>query len=155
MNLRSIANSYTRVINPNVVATLNRSNGYLTLDSGRRVPQFTQTPIIIQMQALSFGDIQSIEGLNIQGYRRKIYTNSFVAGLIRVGQKGGDLIVFDPATPGAPPEGNTWLCAHVLEPWGPWRAFVMTLQNNITSSEQGPSLDFSDAGNSQYLPGTT
>jgi hypothetical protein len=129
MNLRGVANSVTRVLNPNVDATRRRSTGYTTLPGGERVPAYEDIPVRLQVQALAYGDIQKIDGLNLQGYRRKIYTDGVLSGLIRVGQKGGDLIVFDPTNPLSPPEGTIWLCAHVLEQWSPWCTVAITLQN--------------------------
>lgn len=127
MNLRGLVNTYTRGINPNTRATRKRSNGYNTDAAGKRTPIYDDCPVTLQVQALSFGDLQQLDGLNIQGTRRAIYTNGVLSGVIRVAQKGGDLIVF-PA--GVMPEGNTWLCVHVLEQWGPWCKVAITLQND-------------------------
>lgn len=126
MKLRSLANSITKTVNPNLQAVRRRSSGYTTRSDGSRIPLYADVPVTLQVQALSFGDIQKIDGLNIQGVRRKIYTDGVLSGLIRVGQKGGDVIVFPD---GALPEGNTWLCVHVLEQWDSWCAVVITLQN--------------------------
>lgn len=128
MNLRGIANSVTRAVNPNVQGTVKRSDGYDTKANGVRVPKYTDQPVTVQAQALSYGDLRQLEGLNIQGVKRAIYVNGAVAGLIRVGQKGGDIIVF-PA--GTFYEGTTWLCVHVLEQWPDWCKFAITLQDEL------------------------
>lgn len=125
-NLRALANSRTTTVNPNTIATLRRSSGSTIRPGGVRVPEYSESQVSVQVQALSFGDLQQIDGLNIQGVRRALYVNGAVAGVIRAAEKGGDLIVFPPGTL---PEGDTWLIVHVLEPWSQWSKFVITLQN--------------------------
>jgi hypothetical protein len=126
MGLRALANSITRTVNPNVQAIRRRSDGYTSKPNGARLPLYDDTPVVVQVQALAYGDIQKIDGLNIQGVRRKIYTDGVLSGLIRVRSKGGDMIVFPDGTL---PEGNAWLCVHVLEQWAEWCAVVITLQD--------------------------
>lgn len=114
MNLHAIVAGAIGAVNPFIGATRRRSAGYSTNADGSRVPQWTNLPVSLQVQALTYTDITKLDALNIQGARRAIYTNGSVFGLIRVGQKGGDLIVF---APGTLPEGDIWLAAHVLETW--------------------------------------
>ena len=128
VNLRGIANSATSAINPNVRATVLRSAGSTTLPNGARVPKYKTSQAIVQVQALSFSDLTQADGLNIQGVRRAVYVNGAVAGLIRIKQKGGDVLVFDQGTL---IEGTTWLCVHVLEQWPQWCKFIITLQDEI------------------------
>jgi hypothetical protein len=127
VNLRAIANGVTRAINPNVVCERWRNTGYTTADSGKRTPDWSKAPINVQVQALTYDDLKQLDGLNIQGVRRKIFTNTQVASVIRAAEKGGDLLVF-PA--GVLPEGTTWLCVQVLERWPDWCTFVITLQDD-------------------------
>lgn len=157
MNLRKIANSITRSINPNVGAVLLRSIGAAKKPGGVRVPQYGQTPIQVQVQALSFGDLAQLDGLNIQGVRRKIYLDGFAAGVIRVARQGGDVLIFER---GLLPEGTTWLAVHVLEQWqdgfagAAWCTVAITLQDETQIDlASTPSLDFSNPDNSQNLPG--
>lgn len=128
MNLRAIANAATSRINPNVPAVLKRSNGYVTRSNGTRVPTYdADVPISAQVQAMSGGDLRQVEGLNIQGQMRGIYVNGAIDGVVRVGQQGGDLIVF--AAGVLLSEESTWLCVHVLEQWSDWAKVVAVLQN--------------------------
>ncbi len=126
VNLRAAVNAQTRAINPNVSATLSQSTGSILKPGGVRVPTYSTTAIVLQVQALSFGDLQQLDGLNIQGVRRAVYANGAIAGLIRAAQKGGDIITF---SPGQFPEGDTWLCVHVLEQWPNWCKIAITLQD--------------------------
>jgi hypothetical protein len=77
----------------------------------------------VQVQALSYDDLRQIEGLQLQGVRRKAYVTGTWDGVIRSQDKGGDVIVFPPGTL---PQGDTWLVAHVLEYWPQWTAVVLT-----------------------------
>lgn len=154
MNLRGIANAATKAINPNVTCTRQRSTGSITRPGGVRVPQYATDTLVVQVQALSAGELRQLDGLNIQGVRRAVYANGVIAGAIRAARVGGDILVF-PA--GTLPEGNTWLCVHVLEQWPDWCKIAVTLQDGpsafAANPGQLPSLDFSQANNSQYLPG--
>lgn len=78
-----------------------------------------------QVQPVSWRDIQQMEGLNLQGTRWKIYLNGQVDGLVRVENKGGDLIIL-PETSRHP---GTWLVALVLEQWPDWVVAAITLQD--------------------------
>lgn len=132
MNLRGIANTYTRTVNPNVRARIERSAGYTTRDDGQQVPNYDKTDIECQVQALTYSDLMKLDGLNIQGTRRAIYVNGAVSSIIRAKQVGGDVVRF---APGLLPEGDVWLCVHVLEQWqdggngAAWAKFAITLQN--------------------------
>ena len=129
MNLHGLVVGVINAVNPNVIASVQRSTGYTTGDDGKRTPTYTTFSVSVQPQALTFTDITQLEGLNIQGIRRKIYLNTAtgdVEGLVRAQQRGGDVLTF-PA--GTFPEGNVWLAAHVLEHWPDWEAIALTLQD--------------------------
>lgn len=75
-----------------------------------------------QVQPLQYKDIQLMDGLNLQGTRRKFYLFGAVDGLVRPDNKGGDLIT--------DPDNNVWLVATVSEQWSrSWVAALATLQN--------------------------
>jgi hypothetical protein len=126
VNLRGIVNPATSFINPNVGATLRRNTGYNTAASGKRTPIFQDVAIQLQVQSLTKSEIQHLDGLNIQGVGRAAYFYGHVFGLVRAKQAGGDMIVFPEGTF---PEGNEWLCVHVLEQWPDWGKVAITLQN--------------------------
>jgi hypothetical protein len=126
VNLHGIVSPAISTINPPVIATLKRSAGYTTAADGTRTPQYTQVPnISVQMQALTYSDLQHLDGLNIQGVRRAVYLNGAALAVVRPLQTGGDLFVFPDGTL---PEGNTWLVAYVLEAWPDWCKCAITLQ---------------------------
>jgi len=130
VNLRAVVNPAIQFINPDVQATLKRSTGYTVQPNGKRVPTYEDRQLMLQVQALSPGEIKHLDGLNIQGVMRAAYFDGSIFGLVRVARKGGDVVVFPTGTF---PEGDEWLCVHVLEQWGPWGKVALTLQNPETA----------------------
>lgn len=129
MNLRAVANSVTRAVNPNLPATLFISTGN-TVVNFVPIPAYTQASVLAQVQPVSSGDIRQLDALNIQGAEKSIYLNGAALAINRIKNLGGDLIVF---APGALPEGNTWLVLANLEQWGgsTWCKVVVKLQDDI------------------------
>lgn len=122
MNLAAIVGPVVGAVNPRVPLTLQTSTGWTTEPDGSRVPSYA-APVTVtgQVQALTYRDLQQVEGLNLNGTRRAIYLFGEVDATVRVSQKGGDLIT-DAA-------GNVWLTALVLEQWPGWCKVAATLQN--------------------------
>lgn len=83
----------------------------------------TALTVMAQVQALTFRDLQQIDGLNLQGTRRAIYLYGKVQGINRAENKGGDLI-----TVAAGDAAGKWLVAEVLEQWPDWVKVACTQQ---------------------------
>lgn len=120
MNLRQIANRATASINPNIPAIVRRYSGY-TVGPGRtRIPTYEpDKQITIQLQPLTKGDLQHVDGLNIQGLFKSIHVNGNFYSVNREMQKGGDLFIID---------GKTWLVIEPLELWPDWARLLVCLQ---------------------------
>ena len=127
MNLRGIANSATRAVNPNIAAAVRVSAGYDTMPDGNRVPKFAELPFTAQVQALQYNDMVHLDGLNIQGIRRAIYLNGTIDSVKRINRQGGDLIKI-----ASGPNAGTWLVALVLEQWPDWAKCAVTLQDQAS-----------------------
>jgi hypothetical protein len=125
MNLRQIANRSTSAINPNIPATLKRSNGYKTDDAGQRTPIYETLSGTVQVQAMSAGDLQHTENLNIQGVLRAVYINGNWVGVVRGDAKGGDVLQFAKSNHGAV---HNWLVVSVVESWTEWTKVIVCLQ---------------------------
>lgn len=121
MDLHGIAGPIIAAVNPMISGTLQASTGYTTEDDGTQVPAYA-TPVTadIQVQALTYKDLQQIDGLNIQGEARAIYLYGAWEAVLRPDSKGGDLIAFD---------GQTWLVKQTLEQWPDWTKVVAVRQN--------------------------
>ena len=125
MNLHAIVSGAIGTINPNQQLTVQVSTG------STKNADFTSTPTYApaqtvpgQVQALSWGDLRQLEGLNIQGVTHAIYLNGDIEGLVRSQNKGGDLIT--------DAVGNDYLVTTVLENWSPtagWTKVAVVLQD--------------------------
>jgi hypothetical protein len=129
MDLRSIANQVSNVVNPNIMVRLQISTGSTIGAAGRQQPQYN--PAITgpaQIQALDNVDLKKMEGMNISGSARAIYMRGNLAGVIRPDSKGGDLITVPPA-PGVPALFvGLWLTTKVLESWPLWTKVAIVKQ---------------------------
>lgn len=123
MNLHAIAVPAVATVNPMIIGTVKTSTGFSTASDGTRTPTYsTATGVPLQVQALDARELAQLDGINIEGLRRKIYINADVQGVDRKQGKGGDLIIFN---------GQTWLVVVVFETWdadGPWCSVGVVLQ---------------------------
>lgn len=117
MNLRAIANSVTRSVNPNMEAQLMLNMGYRTDESGKREPYFEPHAVTIQTQSLNSTERQEFDGLMQQGKMLSVYVTGQFAVLRRIEGKGADKLVF---TPYGETEPTEWLIKQVTESWPDW-----------------------------------
>jgi hypothetical protein len=123
MNLHGIAASAVGAVNPFVDASLQASDGYTTGNGGKRTPKYLRAVRIkAQVQALSYRDLAQVDGLNLNGTRRKLYLYGEVDGVVRSIAKGGDLVTLLS-------DQTTWLVVQVLEQWPDWCSVAVTLQD--------------------------
>lgn len=126
MNLHGIVRGAITTVNPDIPATLLCSTGYTTDSSGERTPTFDTFTGDIQVQACSGKDIERTNFLNIQGVLRTVYDYGNWTGIVRVDEKGGDILQF-PQVPGAAIQ--TWKVVIVKETWPDWCSFIVQLQD--------------------------
>lgn len=126
MNLRAIANSVTCAINPNIEATLKQNNGFSYGDDGSQIPSYTESKVIIQVQALHTLDLIHLGDMAQQGQYCTVYINGLLDAQIRSLSKGEDLLIFD--TPRE--EGlATWKVNFVAEGYsGAWTRVLVCRQ---------------------------
>ena len=127
MDIFGMANSAIQIVNENIPATWRRSNGYLIDNAGIQIPQYIDTDIEVQSQAISGDMLAFTEGLNIQGVMRSVYMYGNVQGVVRSDERGGDLLLF-PQTPGNPVQ--TWKVVSVVETWPDWAHVIAVLQTD-------------------------
>ena len=127
MNLRGLANKYTRLTNNNIQVNWVQSTGYVTDSAGKRVPTTITLTVDAQVQALSTSDLKHIDGLNITGVMRTVYLYGNAAGVVRADQIGGDILRFPEV-----PNGTirNWLITQVVETWPDWCHVIVTLQQD-------------------------
>lgn len=94
-------------------------------NTGKRIPAYAPTAYAMaQKQSLTADDLKQLDGLNIQGVQEALYMNGNIEGLIRLNQRGGDLVTM---TEGRF-KGDVYLTTHVLERWPDWCKIAVTLQ---------------------------
>jgi hypothetical protein len=117
MNLHSAARPAINAVNPDILGTWRKSNGYTQGADFRPVPGYTDVlNVPMQVQALSGKDLKHENFLSVQGIKRSVYVRGNVQGVVRPDGTGGDLLLF-PANRGGPV--RTWLVVAVLETWTP------------------------------------
>lgn len=120
MNLHGIVRGAINIVNRDSPGVMKVSLGTYTTDAaGHRTPAYSEQSVTVQMQPLSYTDLMKIDGLNLQGIKKKAYVNGNFEGVNRPKQKGGDMLIVN---------GETWLITQPLEEWPDWCAFVVTLQ---------------------------
>lgn len=130
MNIHQLISGAIGSINPFVIGRVFVNQGWTTLPDGNRVPNY-ESPIDVsmQVQALAADELHQVEGLNIQGIKRAIYLNGRINGIVRMEEKGGDLVVL--------PDGTKWLVVLVLEYWPDWCKVAVEQQLRVSAE---PSL---------------
>lgn len=84
----------------------------------------TDMKVYAQIQPLSSTDLRHVDMINLQGTHRACYISGTLHGAIRVGVKGGDLVV--------QANGSVWLVAQSLENFfetAGWTKALITLQD--------------------------
>jgi len=132
LNLHQLVRGYINVVNPDIDAVLRKSAGYTIDDDGTQIPAY-EAPVTVsaQVQSLTTRDLRQLEALNIQNAGIAVYFNGVIDGVLRVSQKGGDLVEFPAVLPDNPElAGTVWLTTNVLEQWPTgWCKVSLTLQN--------------------------
>lgn len=131
MNLHNVVAGAIGTINPFRPATVRYSSGYTTSPDGSQTPAYVDVGgVMIQVQALTAGDLRHLEGLNIQGVQRAFYLNGNSQGVVRPLGQGGDLFMFSDGVPTS--LANTvWLVKAVIETWDTgWCKIGVSLQMN-------------------------
>jgi hypothetical protein len=126
MNMHGLAVGMISAVNPLIPIIVRTSTGSIVNSDYSRSPQYA-SPVIVQgqVQELSIKDLHQVEGLNLNGTLRTLYTNGVISAGQRVTLKGGDVIVL--------PDGTVWLVTAVPEQWPDWVKCVITQQNDSSS----------------------
>jgi hypothetical protein len=125
MNLHGIVANQIGAVNPFITGTVRFSTGSTTSADKTRVPTYRDVPNVkMQVQSLSSRDLQQIEGLNLNGEKRKIYFYGEIDAIVRSANKGGDLVVISSGV-----NAGTWLVVTSLEQFPDWCSAAVVLQN--------------------------
>jgi hypothetical protein len=133
LNLHAVVRPAINAVNPDLYGTWQQSTGATSQTNFKRTPNFTTfTNVPMQVQAMSGGDLQKVNYLNLEKVTRAVYLYGNPQGVVRVDAKGGDLLLFPQLLGG---DIYTWLVFNVLEPWtssiegGGWTKVAVVLQD--------------------------
>ena len=116
MNLRAIANSLTRGINPNnTTAILAKNDGYTVAAGGIKTPKYIESK-----------DLQHLNLTAQQGQYNFVYANGLISAQRRNLDKGEDLLKFKAY---GEDEVSTWKVTKVMESYPDW---VKVLVHRVT-----------------------
>lgn len=126
MDIRSVANGVSSVVNDNMAVSVQASTGYTIGAGQRQVPSYA-APVsgFAQIQALDGVELKQLDGMNLEGVLKKIYLRGALAGVVRAQSKGGDKV-----TVASGPYAGVWLTVKVLEAWPLWTSCAINLQVN-------------------------
>ena len=120
MDLHGIVSGAISAVNPFECVTLRSSVGYTVDEAGIQIPKYSIHHGSAQVQPMSSNEIRHAEQLNISGILKKAYLHGEINGIVRMENRGGDLITRA--------DGSQWLVKTVLESWPDWSAVILQRQ---------------------------
>lgn len=109
MNLHQRVSGIIARVNPMQTVTVRHSTGWTQNPDFTRVPSYSTTTMLAQIQALTAAELTQVDGLNLQGEKLAIYVNGNLEGVSRPDNAGGDLVTL--------PDASVWLVVLVDEDW--------------------------------------
>jgi len=109
VNLHQRVSGIISRVNPMLTVTVRHATGMTQNPDFTRVPTYSTTTMLGQVQALTSAELAQVDGLNIQGEKLAIYVNGNLEGVSRPDNAGGDLVTL--------PDGSVWLVTIMLENW--------------------------------------
>ena len=143
MNLRAIANSLTRGINPNnTTAILAKNDGFTIVAGGIKTPKYIESTIEIQTQSIESKDLQHLNLTAQQGQYNFVYANGLISAQRRSLGKGEDYLVFKPY---GEDQNTIWKVTKVMESYPDW-VKVLVVRMNQVDIDKLQFFGFSESG---------
>lgn len=121
LGLHNLVSGLVGSVNPMQLATWYKCLGFTTAPGGKSTPSFMDAQSInVQVQQLTVADLKHIDGLNVSGITRKVWSEAILSGIDRAAQLGGDKLVLK--------DGTTWLVVQIIETWPDWCSAVIQKQ---------------------------
>ena len=118
MNLRAIANSITRGVNPNnTQAVLMTNDGFEIIAGGKKVPKYIESTIEIQTQSIESDELDHLNLVSQQGQYNFVYANGLISAQRRTLNKGEDMLRFKPY---GEDDDVVWKVVKVMESYPDW-----------------------------------
>lgn len=136
INVRAAANFAIQVVNPDIWGTFYLSTGNAPNAAFLQIPSYAAgVNQRMQVQAVSARDLRHLKGLSLQGVLRSVHMWGDKQGVVRVNQKGGDLLYF-PQVPGG--ARYIWKVEKVIETWRDWSHLIVSLQVDASPPSPAP-----------------
>ena len=136
INVHVAANKAVQAVNPDITGTFYASTGFTVNAAKKQVPSYAAgVNVPMQVQAVDARDLRHLEGLNIEGVLRSVHMFGDTQGVVRVDQKGGDLLYF-PQVPGD--TSRVWKVIKVRETWADWCRVIVNLQTDAAPPSPPP-----------------
>lgn len=143
MNLRSIANSITRGVNPNnTQAVLMTNMGSQIMRGGKQVPIHDSASIEIQTQSIESDQLEHLNLVSQQGEYNFVYANGLISAQRRSLGKGEDFLIFKPY---GEDQNTIWKVVKVLESYPDWTKVLVHRMNQV-DIENTQFFGFSETG---------
>lgn len=143
MNLRAIANSITRGVNPNnTQAVLMTNMGYQIMAGGKQVAIHDSAPIEIQTQSIESDELDHLNLVSQQGQYSFVYANGLISAQRRSLGKGEDYLVFKPY---GEDQNTIWKVTKVMESYPDW-VKVLVVRMNQVDIDKLQFFGFSESG---------
>lgn len=128
INVRVAANAAVQVVNPDLTGTFYASTGFAINAAKKQVPSFAAgINVPMQVQAVDARELRHLEGLNIEGLVRSVHMFGDTQGVVRVAQRGGDLLYFKDTPTGTL---RVWKVVKVMETWDTWCRVIVNMQTD-------------------------
>lgn len=116
INLHAAVAGAIDALNPRFTGVWRVSTGYTTATDGTQVPTYSNSTVLMRVQALSGKDLKHEAFLNVQGEKRTVSMFGNPQGANRPAVKGGDILQFPEVRGGA---NVDWLVVVIFESWAP------------------------------------
>ena len=122
LRVRKIANSMTRAVNENVMATLKVSTGYEVSESGDQVPKYEEYPRELQLQSMESDELEHYGFANNQGLFMSAYADGMIDVLNRDEQLGTTIVETQKY---GSPIIRTWQVVKIAESYNDWVKIII------------------------------
>lgn len=128
INVHVAANAAIQAVNSDGTYAFYASAGFTVGANGKQIPSYSgPTNVPMQIQATSASDLKKLADLNVEGVYRSVHMFGNTQGVVRVNQKGGDLLYFPEVPAGTL---RIWKVVKVMETWSDWCRIIVCLQTD-------------------------
>lgn len=137
INVHAAANKAVQAVNPDLIGTFYASTGNTVAADGKQTPTYAAgVNVPMQVQGLDAKDLKQLQNLSAEEVKRSVHMFGDTQGVVRVANKGGDLLWLRDRTGGAL---RLWKVVKVFETWSDWCRVAVVLQTDAAPPSPPPS----------------